>query len=298
MDNDDETLLDDRPYAYDLNGNDKSRPWSALAALNPLRLVKRPSTMAPMVIMRMGIEAADGFPGDAFDRAYYEAVVRTPGIYSADLQAGVVVTEVKTQITTALQAVVYRHRRARETALELTALVNLPREDRPSDWHFTTQTRLFEFFVSLHSAFESSFYGLYFAGSRLDRQRFTFADDPEKYQRVTGKSTAEAFQAAWPNEPLPKAMSDLRSDSFYERLGKVRNRLAHRIAPGFEHRITLHAEGITGGGSLTGGQQGEDYELAWQGEPLATMIPSTLTQAEEKLDVLWDAAAAFFASRQ
>ncbi|QDN75754.1 hypothetical protein FNV65_06255 [Streptomyces sp. S1A1-8] len=251
-----------------------------------------------MVIMRMGIEAADGFPCDAFDRAYYEAVVRAPGIYSADLHAGVVITEVKTQITTALQAVLYRHRRARETALELTDLVKLPREDRLSDWNFTTQTRLFEFFVSLHSAFESSFYGLYFAGSRLDRQRFTFADDPEKYQRVTGKSMTEAFQVAWPNDVLTKAMSDLRSDPFYDRLGKVRNRLAHRIAPGFEHRITLHAEvGVTGGGSLTGRQEGETYELAWLGEPLATMVPSTLAQAEEKLGVLWDAAAAFFASR-
>ena len=132
-----------------------------------------------MAIMGMGIEAADGFPRDEFDRAYYEAVVRTPGICSADLQAGADITEIKTQITTALQAVVYRHRRARETALELTDLVNLPREDRSRDWHFTTQTRLFEFFVSLHSAFESSFYGLYFAGSRLDRQRFTFAETEE-----------------------------------------------------------------------------------------------------------------------
>ncbi|MFF5147831.1 hypothetical protein ACFY6U_50385 [Streptomyces sp. NPDC013157] len=285
-------LLWGRSYGYDPNGDDKPRPWSVLAALNPLRLVKRPSTIAPMVIMGMGIEAADGFPCDAFGRAYYEAVVRTPGIYSADLQAGVDITEVKVQITTALQAVVYRHRRARETALELAALVNLPWEERPSDWHFTTQTRLFEFFVSLHSAFESSFYGLYFAGSRLDRQRFTFADEPEKYRDVTGPSTTKAFQAAWPNDALAKAMSALRSDPFYERLGKVRNLLAHRIAPGFEHRLTLQAHV-----GSPGGEQ-EEYELAWQGEPLATMIPSTLAQAEEKLGVLWDAAGSFFASRQ
>ncbi|MGW3028280.1 hypothetical protein [Streptomyces sp. NPDC001221] len=245
-----------------------------------------------MLIMRMGIEAADGFPCEAFDRAYYEAVVRTPGIYSADLQAGVDITEVKTQITTALQAVVYRHRRAHETALELTDLVNLPPKDRPSNWHFTTQTRLFEFFVSLHSAFESSFYGLYFAGSRLARRYFTFADDPEKYRDVSGKSTTKAFQTAWPNDALAKAMSDLRSDPICKRLADVRNLLAHRIAPGFRHRITLHAEvGVPAGGQ-------EEYELAWLGKPLATMVPSTLAQTEEKLAVLWDTAAAFFASRQ
>lgn len=240
-----------------------------------------------------------GVPHEAFEGAYYDAVVRTPGIYSADLQAGVDITEVKTQITTALHAVVYRHRRARETALELTGLVNLPSEERLSDWHFTTQTRLFEFFVSLHSAFESSFWGLYFAASRLDRQRFTFADAPERCQRVTGKSTTEAFQVAWPNDALARAMSDLRSDSFYERLGEVRNRLAHRIAPGFDHRITLSAGvGVASGGSRTGGQECESYELAWLGEPLATMVPSTLAQAEEKLGVLWSTAATFFASRQ
>ncbi|WP_329467301.1 hypothetical protein [Streptomyces sp. NBC_01431] len=54
----------------------------------------------------MGVEAADGFPHEAFEGAYHDAVVRTPGIYSADLQAGADTTEVKTQIATALHAVV------------------------------------------------------------------------------------------------------------------------------------------------------------------------------------------------
>lgn len=271
-------------------------PWWAPWVPNRLRTVSRRSTIAPMVTTRNGIAVATGFPVGVFDRAYDATVVRTPGIYASDLEAGVDIAGIKAEITTAFQAVVYRHRRAHETALELAGLVDLSWEDRDTDWPFTAQTRLFEFFVSLHSAFESSFYGLYFAGSRLARPNFSFADDPAKYQRITAGATAKAFEAAWPNDPLAKAMSDLVAGDFHKELAAVRNILAHRIAPGFEHRMTLRATVGTGGeGTPPSGKI--DYELAWRGQPLATLIPSTLEKGEDTLAALWEAAADFFAPR-
>ncbi|MEV6536537.1 hypothetical protein ACGFWD_44800 [Streptomyces sp. NPDC048448] len=160
--------------------------------------------------------------------------------------------------------------------------MDLPREDRSADWHFTTQTRLFEFFVALHSAFESSFYGLYFAGSRLAGQSFALAAAPVTYYRIKANATASAFEAAWPNSPFAAAMSALFAGDVYKDLAEVRNVLAHRIAPGFEHRLTL-------------GATEEEYELDWRGQALATLIPTTLHTAEEALASLWQAAADFFA---
>ncbi|MER5409111.1 hypothetical protein [Streptomyces sp. NPDC002769] len=153
--------------------------------------------------------------------------------------------------------------------------MDLPREDRSADWHFTTQTRLFEFFVALHTAFESSFYGLYFAGSRLAGQSFALAATPVTYYRIKANATARAFEAAWPNSPLAAAMSA-------QDLAEVHNVLAHRIAPGFEHRLTL-------------GATEKEYELDWRGQALTTLIPTTLHTAEEALASLWQAAADFFA---
>lgn len=259
-----------------------ARPWWARRLPNCLRVLQRHRTIAPMVTTWNGIEVGTGFPVAAFDRAYDATVVRTPGIYASDLEAGVDISGIKTEITTAFQAVAYRHRRARETALELAALVDLSREDRSADWHFTTQTRLFEFFVALHSAFESSFYGLYFAGSRLAGQSFPLAADPVTYKRINAGSTVKAFETAWPNGLLAAAMSVLIADDVYKDLAEVRNVLAHRIAPGFEHRLTL-------------GAAEEEYELAWRGQPLATLIPTTLHTGEEALAALWEAAAHFFA---
>ena len=274
----------------------RKEPWWAPWLPNRLRAVQPRRTITPMATTRNGIEVATGFPVAVFDRAYDAIVVRTPGIYASDLEAGVDIAGIKAEITTAFQAVVYRHRRAHETALELADLVNLPYEGRAADWHFTTQTRLFEFFVSLHSAFESSFYGLYFAGSRLARPNFASADDPEKYRDITAGKTEKAFKAAWPNDPLAKAMSDLITGDFHKELAVVRNILAHRIAPGFEHRMTLRAT-VGAGGEGTPPSGKVDYELAWRGQPLATLIPSTLEKGEVTLAALWEAAADFFAPR-
>jgi hypothetical protein len=189
---------------------------------------------------------------------------------------------------------VYRHRRARETTLELVDLVDLPREDRAADWNYTMQTRLFEFFVSLHSAFESSFYALYFAGSRLARKDFPYAGIPTTYSRIKGGPTTNAFETAWPNDPLATAMWDLLADAVHKDLADVRNVLAHRIAPGFGHRITL-SDTVNVGGAGTPQNGESEYELAWRGQALATRIPSTLQNAEEALAALWEAAADFFA---
>ncbi|MGW3311478.1 hypothetical protein ACWDG9_33400 [Streptomyces sp. NPDC001073] len=247
-----------------------------------------------MVTTRNGIEVAPGFPVAVFDRAYDAIVVRTPGINASDIEAGVDIAGIKAEITNAFQAVTYRHRRAHETALELADLVNLPYEDRAADWHYTAQTRLFEFYVSLHSTFESSFYGLYFAGSRLAGPNFAFADEPEKYRNITAGSTVKAFEAARPGDPLARAMSDLVTGDFHKELAVVRNVLAHRIAPGFEHRMTLRA--TVGAGSEGTPPSGKiEYELAWRGKPLDTLIPSTLERGDDALAALWEATADFFA---
>jgi hypothetical protein len=221
---------------------------------------------------RVGAEAAHGFPRAEFDRAYFEAAVRTPGLSDGD---------VKLEITAACLAAVYRHRRASEIAKEVSALVALPRDRRDNGWHFEIQTRLYEFFVAVLSTFESSIYGLYFVGSCLEPGHFPSVE-PEKRKRIAPASTAKAYAAAWPQEPLTALLTEITTSAAYAELSDTRNVLAHRIVPGLEHRLTL---------------PGEIYELAWRGQSLASFIPDTLGWAEEELRRLWEATANFLEAR-
>lgn len=114
--------------------------------------------------------------------------------------------------------------------------------------------------------------------------------DQEKRRRINAGGTVTGFTTAWSREPLAQALSELTGSAFYKELSDTRNVLAHRVTPGFEHRVTLMA------GALTDAEE-ETYELAWRGEPLSSFIPATLEQAETELTTLWEAAAGFLEAR-
>lgn len=221
-------------------------------------------------------EAAPRFPRDQLDQTYYEAVVRTPAR---------VVDELRWEITAALTGAVYRHRNASEAAQTLLPLVTDRAAQSAPSWRYTTQTCLFEFVVALNSAFESSAYGLYFIGSVIAPQRFPLVGSG-KWKGINVMATAQAYQAAWPGDPLAQALAALAADTGYGTLYDRRNILAHRIAPGFEHRVTL------GAGSFPQAAE-EGYELAWFGEPLAPMVTKTLAHCEALLTDVWVAAQTF-----
>ncbi|MHA4776608.1 hypothetical protein L1085_019195 [Streptomyces sp. MSC1_001] len=226
-------------------------------------------------------EAAPGFPREAFDRAYFQTAVK---VVKADPPP--LVDDIRTEITGAAMAVVYRHRRAWEASEELLDLARQQRDQRGADWHFAAQTRLFDFFVSLHSTFESSYYGLYFAGGQLAPDKFPLVQS-ERRRDIGLKSTVLAFQQAWSGEALTAKLGEVKESGLYKDLAVTRNILAHRVAPGFEHRVTLVGEELATAHEI-------NYELAWGGKPVEVLISETFTEAEAMLGGLWAEAATFF----
>ncbi|MDD9376522.1 hypothetical protein M8Z33_07515 [Streptomyces sp. ZAF1911] len=227
-------------------------------------------------------EAAPGFPRDVFDRAYIEMAVK-PVKTAEPQRAG----DVRAEITGAALAVVYRHRRGWEAGEELLALARQQRSDRGTDWHYAAQTALFEFVVSLHSAFESSFYGLYFAGAQLRPGGFPHVADDDSRRKVTPKSVVTEYEKQWPASGLTAELVKVKDSPFYDKLSRTRNVLAHRIAPGFEHRITLEGDSVETATEY-------EYELVWRGEKVEALVPDILAGTEALLGDLWTQAAKFF----
>ncbi|MFE1790885.1 hypothetical protein ACFW7J_21230 [Streptomyces sp. NPDC059525] len=148
---------------------------------------------------------------------------------------------------------------------------------------------MFEFAVSLHSAIESSFYGLYFAGAQLRPVGFPHVVDDDSRRKITPKAVAAAYKKQWPDCGMGAELATVKDSTFYDKLARTRNVLAHRIAPGFEHRVTLIGDAL---------ESAEEYgdELVWRGEKLETLVPDMLSGTEGLLRGLWTRAAEFFES--
>ncbi|MFE3934469.1 hypothetical protein ACFXPJ_11935, partial [Streptomyces goshikiensis] len=183
--------------------------------------------------------------------------------------------------------VVYRHRWAWEAGEEVLTLARQQRDDRRPDWHYAAQTALFEFVVSLHSAFESCFYGLYFAGAQLRPSGFPHVTDDAARRKITPKAVVTGYEDQWPGSGLAVELANLKDSPFYDKLGRTRNVLAHRIAPGFEHRVTLEGDTVASAKEY-------DYELAWRGAEVEALVPDMLSGAEGLLGAVWTQAAEFF----
>ncbi|MFE2305045.1 hypothetical protein [Streptomyces sp. NPDC059411] len=238
-----------------------------------------------MAISKISSEAAPGFPRDAFDRV--QVAVRTTQAGAHPLAASL-----RTEITAASLAVVYRHRQAWESGEGLLELAQQQRSERGTDWHFAAQTAVFGFYVSLLSSFESTFYALYFAGAQLSPEEFPFIKDDKTHRSIGPASAAKAFTQAWPDDRLSLKLAEVSSSYIHKdsHLAKTRNILAHRVAPGFEHRVMLLGEDLADAKEV-------NYELAWGGRPVEQLIPETLAEAESVLGSLWEAAADFLDRR-
>lgn len=229
-----------------------------------------------MRITKISDEAAPNFPRAGFDRAYLAATEAKP-------EGGAV----RGQLIEASYAVVYRHRQAYEAAEALLALLGRSAGQPGRQWHYESQQGLFNFFLSLHSSLESTFYALYFAGAQLKPTDFKLAATPESWRDVTSGATLKKFRHLWPKEQVTLVLEKVKASSAYTDLGEDRNILAHRIAPGFEHLMELQGERLANAGGL-------DCVLRWRGRPVAEAVPEALKAGEAALTSVWEEAASFF----
>ncbi|MGW2038705.1 hypothetical protein [Streptomyces virginiae] len=227
-------------------------------------------------ITKISEDAAPNFPKAAFDRAFLAATDADPKDDA-----------VREQLIAASYAVVYRHRQAHEAAEALLALLEKSGDQSARERDYEAQKGLFDFFVSLHSSLESTFYALYFAGAQVKPVGFKHAATPESWRDVTSGETLKKFRLAWPKDNLTLALEDLKKTGEYTDLGEARNILAHRIAPRFNHLLTMQGERLANAGDL-------DHVLRWRGQPVTEAVPQTLTAGEAALASVWKAAAAFF----
>ncbi len=90
---------------------------------------------------------------------------------------------------------------------------------------------LFNFFSNGFAAFEALFYGLFAVGSFIDPQAFPLTT-PKDQQRVSPVHTDNAFNRAFPSDPILDVFTKLFADPSYQRWRDMRNVLTHRAAPG------------------------------------------------------------------
>ncbi|MEU8433997.1 hypothetical protein AB0F18_13935 [Streptomyces sp. NPDC029216] len=155
----------------------------------------------------------------------------------------------------------------------MLALARQQRDDRGRDWHYAAQAALFDFVVSLHSAFESSFYGLYFVGAQIRPTGFAHVTDDDTRRSINPKAVTTEYAKQWPGSGLAIELAAVKDSSFYVELARTRNVLAHRIAPGFEHQVTLEGVALESATEY-------DYALAWRGEKVEALVPRMLSGAE------------------
>jgi hypothetical protein len=105
--------------------------------------------------------------------------------------------------------------------------------------------------------------------------------DEKRRKHITSVSTVKAYKAAWPDEPLTAALAGFVKDPDCKKLPDRRNVLAHRIAPHLEFRIGPQV-------GLPPNAAQQDFAVAAFGEPVVTLIPTTLARAEELLTELAD----------
>jgi hypothetical protein len=96
---------------------------------------------------------------------------------------------------------------------------------------YQQEEALFNFFSNGFAAFEALFYGLFAIGSFIDAVTFPLAT-PREQQRVSPSHTNDAFERAFPGDPLLDAFTSLFNDPAYQRWRDMRNVLTHRAAPG------------------------------------------------------------------
>ena len=131
------------------------------------------------------------------------------------------------------QAVRYRYRSCCEANDEFKALLN----DESSKWWraggtdeemvYKLERRIYAFFMSALSIFDSFAFCLYFFGHALESSRFPDVANP---RAITRHSTTRAFNATFPQAAVTGLLAGLSQDTRFSNIDGVRNLVGHRIS--------------------------------------------------------------------
>ena len=90
---------------------------------------------------------------------------------------------------------------------------------------------LFGFFSNGFSVFEATFYGLYSLGALVCPADFPISTEADQ-RKINLSCTIDCMQRAFPNDPIIEVLNRIKGDPGYASWSRVRNVLAHRVAPG------------------------------------------------------------------
>ncbi len=96
---------------------------------------------------------------------------------------------------------------------------------------FTQEKLLFNFYSSVFSTFESTYYGLYSIGHFISPKHFPISS-PKDQQRISLNSTKEAYLKAFPTDQIADLFDTIANNQQYIKIKEIRNVLSHRTAPG------------------------------------------------------------------
>jgi hypothetical protein len=138
----------------------------------------------------------------------------------------------RTQFDWSWQAVRYRYRLCAECNEEFKALLVSPSEEWKAGWGdeeltYKLERCIYTFFMSGLSVFDSFTFCLYFLGHALEPSAFPSVGNPRK---IKGKTTAEAFRAAFPQDRIKALLTGLPGDARFSTIDNIRNILAHRLS--------------------------------------------------------------------
>jgi hypothetical protein len=141
------------------------------------------------------------------------------------------------------QAVRYRYRSCTECNDEFKTLHANLAEPFKSGWGdeevmYKLERCIYVFFTSALSVFDSFAFCLYFYGHAIRPCAFQDVAHP---RRITRKSAAQAYCAAFPQATITALLAKLPNDSRFSTIDMVRNLVGHRLSG----RRSLRASGTT-----------------------------------------------------
>jgi hypothetical protein len=99
---------------------------------------------------------------------------------------------------------------------------------------------LFGFFSNGFSVFEATFYGLYSLGALASPAMFPMTEADQR--KINLSFTIDCIACAFPNDPIIQVLNCIKGDTDYASWSRIRNVLAHRVAPGRTFFVGGHHE--------------------------------------------------------
>jgi hypothetical protein len=133
--------------------------------------------------------------------------------------------------TWAWQAVRYRYRLSFECSEEFRSLIvnasdSWRKGDVDEELAYKLERRIYVFFVSGLSVFESLGFCLYFLGNRLQPTGFSDVANPKK---ITLAATTKGFEVSFPQATITQRLTELSKQPEFTALEGLRNILVHRL---------------------------------------------------------------------